>query len=136
MQAKRPFSISPTAFAGAAIASLALTTTQAMAGGISAGTLIENTATATYDDGGATRTITSNVAVVRIDELLDVTVTSHDAEPILAVPGQAALTFEVTNLGNGPEAYEFTVQTALSDNDFVTTLDHIAIDSNGKSHHI
>ncbi len=131
MQAKRPFSISPTAFAGAAIASLALAATQAMAGGISAGTLIENTATATYDDGGATRTITSNFAVVRVDELLDVTVTSRDAEPIVVVPGQAVLTFEVTNLGNGPEPYELTVQTALSDNDFATTLDHIAIDSNG-----
>ena len=131
MQAKRLFSISQTAFAGAAIAIFAIGATQALAGGISAGTLIENTATASYDDGGATRTITSNIAVVRVDELLDVTVASRDAEPILVVPGQAVLTFEVTNLGNGPEAYELTTQTNLTDNDFATTLDHIAIDSNG-----
>ena len=68
---------------------------------------------------------------MQVDELLDVTVTSRDAEAISVLRGQAALIFEATKLRNGPEAYELTVQTALGDNDFATTLDHIAIDSNG-----
>ena len=131
MQTMCSFTIPRIAVAGIAIAVCGLGASEAVADGVSAGTLIENTATATYDDGGATRTITSNVAVVRVDELLDVTVTSRDAEPILVVPGQAVLTFEVINLGNGPEAYELTTQTNLTDNDFETTFDHIAIDSNG-----
>ena len=50
----------------------------AIAGGVRAGTLIENSTIATYDDGGASRTITSNPVVVRVAELFDVTVTSFD----------------------------------------------------------
>ncbi|MEP5726748.1 MAG: hypothetical protein ABJ311_10050, partial [Erythrobacter sp.] len=72
----------------------------AMAGGISAGTLIENTATATYDDGSGTQTVDSNTVVLRVDELIDVTVTSLDPGAIAGAPGETVLTFEVTNQGN------------------------------------
>ncbi|MEO0870730.1 MAG: hypothetical protein AAFY19_02045 [Pseudomonadota bacterium] len=103
----------------------------ASAGGISAGTLIENTATATYDDGDASRTVTSNTVTVLVDELLDVTVTSLDSGAQSAAPGEAVLSFEVTNQGNGPEAFELTANPNVSGNDFETVVESLAIDSNG-----
>ncbi len=103
----------------------------ALAEGVGAGTLIENTATATYEDGDGSQSVDSNTVVVRVDELLDVTVTSLDSGPIGAVPGQSVLTYEVTNQGNGPEAYELTANPAVAGNDFDTAVVSIAIDTNG-----
>jgi uncharacterized repeat protein (TIGR01451 family) len=103
----------------------------AFAGGVTAGTLIENTAVASYDDGAGARTINSNTVTVRVDELLDVTLTSLDPGPISTRPGDAVLTFELTNQGNGPEAFRLTANTAVAGNDFDTVFQAIAIDSNG-----
>lgn len=103
----------------------------AYAEGVSAGTLIENTATATYDDGEANKTVDSNTVTVQVDELLDVTVTSLDSGPIGTAPGEAVLTFEVTNTGNGPEAFTLTANPAVAANDFDTDITNIAVDTNG-----
>lgn len=105
--------------------------TPALADGVSAGTLIENTASATYDDGDTTRTVDSNTVTVRVDELLDVTTTSLDSGPIGAQPGDVVLTFEVTNKGNGPEAYLLTANPTVAGNDFDTAIVAVAIDTNG-----
>lgn len=117
------------AFAAAILASAA--TAPAHAAGVDAGTLIENTATATYDDGSGTQSVDSNTVVVRVDELLDVTVTSLDGGPVGTTPGDEVLTFEITNQGNGPEAFELTANPAVAGNDFDTTIDGIAVDTNG-----
>lgn len=103
----------------------------ALADGISAGTLIENTASATYDDGAANRTVDSNTVTVRVDELLDVTVTSLDPGPISTGAGEAILTFEIINQGNGPEAFELVANPAVAGNDFDSVVDNIAVDTNG-----
>lgn len=103
----------------------------AMAEGVDAGSLIENTATATFDDGEGTRTVDSNTVTVRVDELLDVTVTSQDSGPVPSEPGQDVLTFEVTNQGNGPEEFTLIANPAVAGNDFETTITAIAIDTNG-----
>lgn len=103
----------------------------AMAAGVEAGTLIENTASATYDAGGSTQTVDSNTVTVRVDELLDVTATSLDGGSVAAAPGSAVLTFEITNTGNGPEAYTLTANPAVAGNDFDVTVDGIAVDTNG-----
>lgn len=104
----------------------------ALAAGVDAGSLIENTASATFEDGaGISTTVDSNTVTVRVDELLDVTVTSQDSGPVSAAPGQAVLTFEVTNQGNGPEAFTLTANPTVAGNDFDTTITSIAIDSNG-----
>lgn len=103
----------------------------ANAGGVSAGTLIENTASASYDNGSETITVPSNTVSVKVDELLDVTLTSLDPGPISTAPGSEVLTFEVTNTGNGPEAFTLTANPAVAGNDFDTTVDGIAIDTNG-----
>lgn len=103
----------------------------AMAAGVDAGSLIENTATATFEDGEGPKTVDSNTVTVRVDELLDVTVTSQDGGPIPSEPGQDVLTFEVTNQGNGPEEFTLTANPAVAGNDFDTSVTSIAIDTNG-----
>lgn len=103
----------------------------ANAEGVSAGTLIRNTAVASYDDGSGPRTVDSNTVTVRVDELLDVTLTSLDSGPVVGRPGEAVLTFELTNQGNGPEAFRLSANTAVGGNDFDVSFRAIAIDSNG-----
>lgn len=103
----------------------------AFAAGVDAGTLIENTATATFDVGSGPETLDSNTVSLRVDELLDVTATSLDPGPITTAPGSEVLTFEITNTGNGPEAFNLTANPAVGGNDFDVTVDAIAVDTNG-----
>ena len=108
-----------------------LVSAPANAGGVTAGTLIENTAEASYDEAGVPRNISSNTVVVKVDELLDVTLTSLDPGRLTARPGNAVLTYELTNQGNGPEAFRLLADPAVAGNDFDTSFRAIAIDSNG-----
>lgn len=108
-----------------------LLSTPALAGGVTAGTLIENTAVASYDEGGVARSINSNTVTVRVDELLDVTLTSLDPGPVAGRTGNAVLTFELTNQGNGPEAFRLLANTAVGGNDFDVSFRAIANDTNG-----
>jgi uncharacterized repeat protein (TIGR01451 family) len=117
-------------FATSLVASFTLSA-PALAEGVSAGTLIENTASATFEDGEGTQTVQSNTVSVRVDELLDVTVTSLDSGPISTVPGEEVLTFEITNQGNGPEAFTLTANPAVAGNDFDTVVVDLAVDTNG-----
>lgn len=117
--------------ASSLVISTLLAGTAAHADGVGAGTLIENTASATYDVGDGPVTVPSNTVTVRVDEVLDVTVTSLNSGPVAAASGTAVLTFEVTNTGNGPEAFVLTANPAVAGNDFDTTVDTIAVDSNG-----
>lgn len=120
-----------TILAPALAAGLILAAAPAEAGGVTAGTLIQNTANASFEDtGGSSRNITSNTVTVRVDELLDVTLASKDAGPISAQPGNAVLTFELTNQGNGPEAFRLTANPAVAGNEFDTTIRNIAVDTN------
>lgn len=98
--------------------------------GVRAGTLISNTASATYDTGGAQQTVISNQVDVRVDELLNVAVTSQNGAPVPS-SGGSVLTFRVTNTGNGPEAFVLTVDPAVAGNPFNPVLETLAIDSNG-----
>lgn len=93
--------------------------------------MIENTAVASYDEGGTVRSVNSNTVTVLVDELLDVTLTSLDPGPVAARPGSAVLTFELTNQGNGPEAFRLLANTAVGGNTFDVSFRAIAIDSNG-----
>ncbi|RDC59707.1 hypothetical protein HME9302_00899 [Alteripontixanthobacter maritimus] len=113
------------------VLSAALAASAAHAEGVPAGTLIENTAQASYDVGNGVETVDSNTVTLKVDELLDVTVTSLDAAAVGTAPGDAVLTFELTNIGNGPEAFVLTTNAAVSGNDFDTTVDGIAVDTNG-----
>ena len=119
-------------FASAGCAAFAIASaTSASAEGISAGTLIENTASATYNDGGGPRTVSSNTVSIQVDELLNVTVTAQDAAPLTVGPGEVVFAFEVTNQGNGPEAFDLVANPSVAGNDFDAAIEAIAIDSNG-----
>lgn len=113
-----------------AVASLGLAA-PALATGVAAGTLIENTASATFTTGSGTQTVDSNTVVLQVDELLDVTVASQDSGAVPISTSGAVLTFEVTNIGNGPEAFDLTVNPALPGNDFDAVVTGIAIDQDG-----
>lgn len=115
---------------GSGILGTALFPAPVFAGGVTAGSLIQNTAVANYDENGVQRSVNSNTVTVRVDELLNVTLTSLDPGPITAVNGRAVLTFEVTNQGNGPEAFRLIANPAVAGNEFETTPRAIAVDSN------
>lgn len=106
-----------------------LASSPAMAAGVTAGTLIENTASASYNTGNTSKTIESNKVTIKIDEVLDVAVASLDSG---AVPISASnvLAFSVTNTGNGPEAFTLTADPAVAGNQFDATVTNLAIDTN------
>jgi hypothetical protein len=106
--------------------------TPAYAKGVRAGSIVTNTATATYDVGPTTTTINSNTVSMRIDEVLDVTVASRDANDAgVAADAKAQVrTFTVTNAGNGPEAFNLSA-LAVNGNAFNPAVTIVAIDTNG-----
>ncbi len=105
----------------------------AHAAGTLAGTDIENIASATYDTPSGPVTIQSNTVIIKVDELLDVTVASTDPGDVATAPGATGniLTYQVTNTGNGDEAFTLTANVANGGDDFDPTLQQIIIDSNG-----
>ena len=108
-----------------------LAATPAFAGGVAAGTLIENTASATYTTGSGSQTVGSNTVSLQVDELLDVTVASQDGGAVAVTSGTSVLTFEITNIGNGPEAFLLTADPVVTGNDFTATITGIAYDVDG-----
>jgi uncharacterized repeat protein (TIGR01451 family) len=102
----------------------------AHAAGVSAGTTIQNTASATYSNGATTETVTSNQVDILVDEVLNVAVASQDAGNVTLNSSGAALSFEITNTGNGPEAFRLTPNPALTGDDFDPSVTLLAYDSN------
>ncbi len=106
----------------------------AHAAGTIAGTDIENTATATYSlPNGGQASIDSNTVIIKVDELLDVLVNNTDPGDITTQPGTSGsvLTYQVTNTGNGSEAFTLTANVNASGDDFDPTLTQIVLDSDG-----
>ena len=102
--------------------------------GTPAGTIINNSATATYDlPGGGQDSVTSNIVSLTVDELLDVSVASTDGGDVATVPAAVnqVLTFRVTNAGNGSEAFVLTARDNVGGDDFDPSATSIVIDSNG-----
>jgi len=105
----------------------------AHAAGTAAGTVISNSATATFDAGSSTGlTETSNTDQLTVDELIDVSVTWQDGGNVSVGVSEAdgVLEFLVSNDGNGSESYRLTVTNQGGDN-FDTTNLEIWIDANG-----
>jgi uncharacterized repeat protein (TIGR01451 family) len=106
----------------------------ALAAGTTAGTTISNTAQATYDDpAGTPRTVPSNTVDITVDEVLDVTVASADAGDVVVFAGTTnqVLTFNVTNTGNGSEAFLLTPTSALGGDQFDPTTTALYLDTDG-----
>ncbi|WP_243457160.1 hypothetical protein [Parasphingorhabdus cellanae] len=106
--------------------------TSAHAAGTIAGTDILNTAQASYDGPGGPVVIDSNTVTITVDELLDVTVASSDPGDIAVDSGanQQITTYQVTNTGNGSEAFTLTADPAKGGDDFDTSNAVIYIDTN------
>ena len=106
---------------------------QVQAAGTLAGTPIENTASASYDDGGTTVTVDSNTVSLIVDEILDIAVTSADPGDISVRPNEsdAVLSFTVTNGGNGPEAVVLAVDPNMAGDDFDPDSVTFFIDTDG-----
>ena len=102
----------------------------AYAAGVSAGTTIQNTASATYSNGATTETVTSNQVDILVDEVLNVAVASQDAGNVTLNSSGAVLSFEITNTGNGPESFRLTPNAALAGDDFDPSVTLLAYDSN------
>jgi uncharacterized repeat protein (TIGR01451 family) len=108
-------------------------TSTALAAGTVAGTDIENIATATYDAGGGPISIDSNKVIIKVDEVLDVTVAGTDPGDVRTTSGatNTVLTYKVTNTGNGSEAFTLTADVNKSGDDFNPALQQIILDTNG-----
>ena len=106
----------------------------AHAAGTPAGTIINNSATATYDlPAGGQDSVTSNIVSLTVDELLDVSVASTDGGDVATFPAATnqVLTFRVTNAGNGNESFVLNALDNVGGDDFNPSATSIVIDSNG-----
>ena len=82
-----------------------------------AGTVIDNTATLVYSvAGGPSDTAVSNTVSFAVDELIDVALTWQDASQVSVNSPDSgdALTFLLTNTGNGTETFTLTRNNAPS----------------------
>lgn len=114
----------------ALMAGSAVLPSAAQATGTRAGTLIDNTATATYQQGGTPVTVPSNLVSLRVDELIDAVVDWQDPSNVLTTPGATGqvLRFQVTNTGNGVETFGLTTVGNLGGDQFDPTVTSIVID--------
>lgn len=104
--------------------------TMSSAAGTRAGTLINNTATATYDHGGPTLDVDSNNVELRVDELLDINVTWEDPADVPTTPNATGqvLTYSVANIGNGVETYGLSTVSTIGGDNYDPTVTQIVID--------
>lgn len=123
-------------FTALSVFALGMTTsTAALATGTRAGTLIDSTATASFDGPSGSVEISSNTVSITVAELLDVEVASTDAGDVATTPdaNNQVLSYQITNIGNGSEAFTLTADTARPGDDFDTTFVHIMLDTNGNN---
>ena len=103
----------------------------AQAAGVAAGTLIQNTATATYNTGTSTGNVQSNTVSVKVDQLLDVAVAGLNSAPVTATSTAAVLTYSITNTGNGTDSFNLTADPAVSGNNFNGVIQGVYVDTDG-----
>jgi len=106
----------------------------AFAVGTPVGTVIENTATVTFDLAGSQLTLQSNTTTVTVVELIDVAVTVQSTQLLVAANDtNQALLFRVTNTGNGTETFQLVIDSALGGDDFdpVPAVPPIYFDTDG-----
>lgn len=116
---------------GLAVAGIAAAPVQAAK--TPAGTVISNTAKATYDlPNGGSGSVDSNVVTVKVDEILDVAVASLNSGDVTVTPAATnqLLAFKVTNAGNGQEAFRLSARDNATGDDFDPTTTSLVIDSN------
>ncbi|MFN2598063.1 MAG: hypothetical protein ABR563_12860, partial [Pyrinomonadaceae bacterium] len=93
----------------AVLATLCALVTPVMAQSTSGGTVISNTATATYSDGTNSYSATSNTVTVTVANVSGLTITPDGQTNPSVVPGETGINFSfmVTNTGNFPDQVRF-----------------------------
>ena len=125
-----PYGRACTAVAGAAL--LLSAPGVAHAAPTRAGTPIENTATATFDQGGGEVTVQSNTVTFKVDEVIDPTVSWTDGTPITTTPGALAsvFRFRLTNSGNGAESFSLSTNANIAGDQFNPVVVRLVLDLN------
>lgn len=114
----------------ASVSILAATGHAAHAAGTRAGTLIDNTATATFDQNGVPSTVNSNTHTLRVDEVIDTVVDWGDPADIVTTPGATSqvLRYTVTNTGNGRETLSLATNNGIGGDQYDPIVNQIIID--------
>jgi len=101
-----------------------------LAVGTQAGTDIINQVTVSYDLSSVPQTPLTSSVTIPVDEVLDVDVQWQDASTLVVPPGanNQALTFRVTNIGNGTEPFVLAAVSGLPGDQFSPVLVGIYID--------
>ena len=113
---------------------LSMAPSLAFAVGTPVGTVIENTATVTFDVAGSQVTVQTNTTTMTVVERIDVAVTVQSPQVLVAANDTSqALLFRVTNIGNGTETFQLAIDSALGGDDFdpVPAVPPIYFDSDG-----
>ena len=105
----------------------------AFAIGTAAGTTVNNQVDVTFTQGGVPLGPISAADSFSVDELIEVDVTLQSGGPVITNAGATnqALTYLVTNLGNGSETFSLADNPALIGDDFDPSSAGIYLDSNG-----
>ncbi|MDX1518252.1 MAG: hypothetical protein R3288_15505 [Woeseiaceae bacterium] len=102
--------------------------------GTPVGTVIENTASVTFDLAGTPTTIQTNTTTLTVIERIDVVVTLQSGQVLVAANDtNRALLFTVTNTGNGTETFTLAIDNAIAGDDFdpVEAVPAIYFDTDG-----
>jgi uncharacterized repeat protein (TIGR01451 family) len=112
---------------------LTLGAVSALAGGTPAGTDINSQATINYTITGSPYIAHSNIVTTSVAEVLDLSLVWQDAAPVEVQPGTVgqALSFRLTNTGNGSDSINLMGQSTLAGDDFDPVLANIHLDTNG-----
>lgn len=105
-----------------------------LAVGTPVGTVIQNTATVTFDLGGTPVTVDTNTTSVTVLERIEVNVTVQTPQ-VLVTAGDTnrSLLFTLTNTGNGSEAFVLAIDSVIAGDDFdpVPAVPAIYVDTDG-----
>jgi uncharacterized repeat protein (TIGR01451 family) len=113
---------------------LVLASTTAAALGTPVGTVIENSATVTFDINGSSGVITTNTTTITVIERIDVVATLQSPQTIVAADDRdRALLFTVTNTGNGSETFSLAIENTVGGDDFdpIAAVPPIYFDTDG-----
>jgi hypothetical protein len=131
IQTLRPYTLRRAGLA--LLAALCALVTPVMAQNTTGGTVISNTATATYSDGTNSYSATSNTVTVTVSNVSGLTITPDNQNDPSVVPGQTSVDFRFTvnNTGNFADQVRFLTGGAsvhLNDNSLGTVTDAVIDD--------
>lgn len=102
--------------------------------GTPVGTIIENTASITFDVAGTPTTVLTNTTTLTVVERVDVVVTLQSPQVLVAANDtNRALLFTVTNIGNGTEVFSLAIDNVIGGDDFdpIEAVPAIYFDTDG-----